>query len=166
MAAKLPMVTPTANVPAPPRTADDLVRWANELTRALSDTHSKLAYRTEDMLRAGLEAELPPANGVRRIFLAEDTKTLWLDKGTWIKFLSTTSSGANFAWYEVPTGTLATGQLAFTLAHTPTAEPLILMGRRGCVVGTDYNRAGTALTFVSGHEPADSGDPLYAFYPY
>jgi hypothetical protein len=166
MPARLPIVRPSAVLPALPQSQADFPRWAREMSRALSETHQLLQQRTEGMILIGLEADMPDAKGLRRVYLASDTHSLWFDDGVWREILSSSSAGGNFSWMEPMGGTLGGGNLDFTLAHAPTSEPLILMGRRLVLTPDDYARVTTAVTFVSGHEPQDTGDPLYACYPY
>jgi len=69
--------------PAPPASQQDLVRWAREVTVAMSQGHILLARRLEEFTLQGTTAQRPTADGSRRFFWDETTSKLYYDDGVW-----------------------------------------------------------------------------------
>jgi hypothetical protein len=60
-----------------------MLRWAQEMTTALSQSHILLARRIEEMVLQGVTADRPTADGSRRFFWDETTSKLYYDDGAW-----------------------------------------------------------------------------------
>jgi len=70
-------------MPAAPISEKDLLRWAREITVALSQDHILVVRRLEEIPLQGITAERPTADGSRRFFWDETTSKLYYDHGAW-----------------------------------------------------------------------------------
>lgn len=78
-----PIVQAFYSFPREPSSADDLVPWARDLTRAIQGMIRPVADRTNTMVQHGLLAARPTADGSRRLYFATDTGLMYYDSGSW-----------------------------------------------------------------------------------
>lgn len=69
--------------PALPTSNQDLLRWAREMSVALSQGHLLLVRRIEEMVLQGAASARPTADGSRRFFWDETNSKLYYDDGVW-----------------------------------------------------------------------------------
>lgn len=67
----------------PPRTAQEVGPWAQQLTTALTQMYGLLARRLDSLIMVGLAAERPAPEGLSRLYFATDTRELFFDDGAW-----------------------------------------------------------------------------------
>lgn len=96
---------------------------------------------------------------------------LWADPTTHRLLVQSSGGSSNYATAETPSGTIDGVNGTFTLAHTPTDNPLLVVQTaiqyNGNPVGTnaDFTISGSTITFAAGSIPS-SGAWMLAWYHY
>jgi hypothetical protein len=99
VSSRAPIISTSATWPQPPKSQDDLLNWAKDFTRAISDRYGDLARRTNDEIQEGTFAQRPIATGGRRFYRESDTYLLKYDSplsGGWVDLAVRDSGGEVF----------------------------------------------------------------------
>lgn len=96
---------------------------------------------------------------------------LWADPSSHRLLVQVSGVGTNWSSAETPSGTINGSNATFTLANTPTDNPIIVVSgqtqNNGYPIGTgaDFTISSTTITFQSGSIPA-IGSWILAWYHY
>lgn len=156
----------TTSLPAPPRSPDDLMRWAADLSRALERVYGDISRRINDEIQQDTFARRPASKGSQRFFWATDTDTLYFDEGpAWVAVGGgggvsdgdkgdVTVSGGGTVW------TIDPQAVTFAKMQNLSANKLVGRGSttgspQEITVGSGLTMTGTTLST----DPPDGGSP-------